>query len=88
MASSAVQPPIRDLASVVTPTKSATYDNIDSLFKGTINWKLIETHLPMMFKIVHQAGPADAFGHPAPPRHAQRDPNSPRRRLDPERFAD
>lgn len=33
------------------PTKSTKYENIDSLFKGTIDWKLIETHLPMMFKI-------------------------------------
>ncbi len=33
------------------PTKSAKYENIDSLFKGTIDWELIETHLPMMFKI-------------------------------------
>lgn len=33
------------------PSKSARFENIDSLFKGTIDWKLIETHLPMMFKI-------------------------------------
>lgn len=33
------------------PTKATRYDNIDSLFKGVVDWKLIETHLPMMFKI-------------------------------------
>jgi TnpA family transposase len=33
------------------PSKSVKYDNIDSLFKGSIDWKLIETHLPMMFRI-------------------------------------
>lgn len=33
------------------PTKATKYENIDSLFKGTVDWKLIETHLPMMFRI-------------------------------------
>jgi len=33
------------------PSKSTKYENIDSLFRGTIDWKLIETHLPMMFRI-------------------------------------
>lgn len=33
------------------PTKTVKYENIDGIFKGTIDWNLIETHLPMMFRI-------------------------------------
>ncbi len=48
-----VMPRIRDIHDLdfFRPTASTKYDNIDSLFKGIINWKLIETHLPQMFRI-------------------------------------
>jgi TnpA family transposase len=32
-------------------TRLAQYQNIDSLFSGIVNWKLIETHLPDMLRV-------------------------------------
>lgn len=41
---------IKDLT-FYRPTAGAKFEHIDSLFGGAIDWKLIETHLPMMFRI-------------------------------------
>ncbi len=34
------------------PNRGSCYDNIDQLFSDSINWPLIETHLPDMLRIV------------------------------------
>ncbi|HEY4084117.1 MAG TPA: Tn3 family transposase [Burkholderiaceae bacterium] len=41
---------IKDLT-FYRPTPGLKLENIDGLFSGSIDWKLIETHLPMMFRI-------------------------------------
>ena len=42
---------IKDL-SLSRPQKNARYANIDSLFRDTIDWKLIETHVVDMLRVV------------------------------------
>jgi TnpA family transposase len=34
------------------PDRNSRYDHIDSLFSGSVNWTLIETHLPDMLRVV------------------------------------
>ena len=47
-------PRIRGIKNLVffRPEKTASYDHIDELFSDTINWKLIEKHLPDMLRVV------------------------------------
>jgi TnpA family transposase len=33
------------------PTRSVHYNHVDSLFTDTVNWDLIETHLPDMLRV-------------------------------------
>jgi len=42
---------IKDLA-LSRPAPGARFENIDALFRDTIDWKLIETHLPDMLRVV------------------------------------
>jgi TnpA family transposase len=34
------------------PDKNSTYKHIDTLFSDTIDWKLIQTHLPDMLRVI------------------------------------
>src|SRR5882757_6017097 len=48
-----LMPRIRGIKDLVfyRPDATTVYENIDSLFTGVIDWKLIETHLPDMLRI-------------------------------------
>ena len=48
-----LMPRIRGLKDLVfyRPDKRTSYQHIDALFSDTINWKLIETHLPDMLRV-------------------------------------
>ena len=47
------------------PDKKVRYEHIDELFTDVINWKLIETHLPDMMRVVLsiKAGKFTSHGH-------------------------
>jgi len=49
-----LMPRIRNLKDLVfyRPDKRTTYKHIDALFSDTINWNLIQTHLPDMLRVV------------------------------------